>query len=170
MRLTASFVLLLAAALAGSCPAVAQTAKPADQKAKAETPAHCSDKALAARVRGTWKVSAPGSEEWKQADLMPLVDAVQAAMDASRHVSINHADVYITRYVVAKKRLFQKIAFFKETSDAAGRLQLKGHVVLQDARTGKVSYGCDLVTSTKFRLFELGKVEQGKFWIPKDKS
>ena len=92
------------------------------------------------------------------------------AMAASRHVTINHADVYITRYVVAKKRLFQKIAFLKESSDSAGRLELKGHVVLQDARTGKVSYGCDLVTSTKFRLFELGKVEQGKFWIPKDKG
>ncbi|MBL8669098.1 MAG: hypothetical protein JNK11_00465 [Alphaproteobacteria bacterium] len=170
MRLTVAFLILLGTVLAGVGPAVAQQAKPADAKAKTEASKHCSDKALAARVRGEWKVSAPGSEEWKQADLMPLVDAVHAAMAASRHVTINHADVYITRYVVAKKRLFQKIAFLKESSDSAGRLELKGHVVLQDARTGKVSYGCDLVTSTKFRLFELGKVEQGKFWIPKDKG
>ena len=154
-----TFLVPLAAALAITVPAAAQ------QQGQG-----CSDKAIAGAVRGTWKTTPPGADEWKDPSLMPLVDAVNGAMREARITVLNGSDVYLTRFLESRGKLYQKIVFARETQDQKGRPHVKGKALVQDARSGKVAYRCDHESATKYRLFAIGKIEQGKFWIPKDKQ
>ena len=152
-------LLLLALLLSLASPAAAQ------QQGQG-----CTDKAVASAVRGTWKTTPPGTDEWKDPTLMPLVDAINGAMQEARITVLNGSDVYVTRFLESRGKLLQKIVFARETQDQKGRLHVKGKAIVQDARTGRIVYRCDHEGSTKYRLFALGKVEQGKFWIPKVKQ